>query len=139
MDIQKMQQEEAKKVNQAPLSQAVLPLLNQPDERELYVIQALIQALACLKEQTAYGNCGLSAQEMENMAELMDYPFGAMKPMQAYRQLTTWDASEPEEEQDLLNILQDAAYDLTEKQSALVRFVARNLTENRYDLSIEMP
>lgn len=139
MDIQKMQREEAQKANETELSQALLPLLKQPNDQELYLVQALMQALEELKQEPAYGGCGLGEEELDNMVELMDYPFSAMKPMQAYAQLTTWDESDPTEEEDLLDLLRDEAYELTEKRSALVRFAVKNLIGNRYDLSVEMP
>lgn len=139
MDIQKMQQEEAKQMNETELSRAVCCLLEEPNEQELYLVQALARALEILRDVPAYGCCGLGEEEMDTMAELMDYPFSAMKPAQAYRQLTQWDDVDPMQEEDLIGQLQDETYDEVEKSSALVRFVAQNLTGNRYDLSIEMP
>lgn len=139
MDIQKMQQEEAKQMNGTELSEAVLCLVEKPNEQELYLVQALVHALDILRDVPAYGGCGLGEEEMDTMAELMDYPFSAMKPAQAYRQLTQWDECDPMQEEDIITLLQDDAYDQVEKSSALVRFVVQNLVGNRYDLSVEMP
>lgn len=129
---------EVQKLNESPLSKAILNLLPNPQRNSLYLLQWLRQTL--LTAEGLNQETGLTPEEAANL-EMLTYS----EPSEArnlYRMLAPV-SGEPWSSSDLIRKSQEAEkqlnkakdYDLTPAQLELLQMFTDNLNNNGADLS----
>lgn len=131
---QKLQQ--IQELNRSPLSQAVKPLLWQPSERELYLVQAAEQALDLLANyEIPMPEMGISREEINVLEELLP---GMRTNPQAFKNLTEpnpeWSTEIPHSPEEILKMLNNPGTDWKEKTSDLLKMLVENMQENGFNL-----